>query len=141
MRETYARLNPERKNGLLILYLLGFAILTGALYVYPVIAVIVLFAYPAGALLFGYMTGDSIRAFLAGTFSYVFFILIIVLSPGFVTYPMDFAYLFRFAGYHLVLPVILGVIGWMASRKESLPRILALPLSALWVLLFLSGIS
>ncbi|MDE4907992.1 hypothetical protein L0665_05140 [Methanogenium marinum] len=141
MKEGYARLSPERKNGLFVLYLLGFAILTVGTYAYPILAVILLFAYPAGALLFGYMTGDSIRAFIAGFFSYVFFILIILLSPGFATYPMDTAYLIRFAGYHLVLPFILGVIGWMSSKKENLPRILALPLSVLWVLLFFSGIS
>ena len=141
MRETYARLSPERKNVLLFLYLFGFAILTGALYVYPVLAVIVIFAYPTGALLFGYVTGDSIRAVLAGTLSYVFIILIILLSLGMTGFHQTIISPFRFAGYHLTLLFVLGVIGWMASGKESLPRILALPLSALWVLLFLSGIS
>lgn len=141
MRERYEQMSPERKDVLLVLYLLGFAILTAAMYVYPVLAFIMLFGYPSGAMLFGCLTGDSIRAFLAGTFSYVFLVLLILLSPGFAMYPMDTAYLARFTGYHLILPLCLGLIGWMASKKESLPRILALPLAALWILLFLSGIS
>ena len=141
MRETYARLSPERKNTLLVLYLLGFAILTVGTYAYPILAVILLFAYPAGAMLFGYVTRDSIRAVLAGTLSYVFIILIILLSLGMAGFHQTIISPFRFAGYHLTLLFVLGVIGWMASKKERLPRILALPLAVLWVLLFFSGIS
>jgi len=141
MREEYARLNTERKNALLVVYLLGFAIFSAALYVYPVLGILVLFMYPAGALLFGYVTGDAIRTVLAGTLSYVFIILIILFSLGMTGFHQTIISPFRFAGYHLTLLFVLGVIGWMASKEEKLPRILALPLSALWVLLFLSGIS
>ena len=141
MREEYARLNTERKNVLLLVYLLSFAIFAAALYVYPVLGILVLFMYPAGALLFGYVTGDAIRTVLAGTLSYVFIILIILFSLGMTGFHQTIISPFRFAGYHLTLLFVLGVIGWMASKEEKLPRILALPLSALWVLLFLSGIS
>ncbi|MFA5395743.1 MAG: hypothetical protein WC346_07015 [Methanogenium sp.] len=141
MRGTYARLSPERKNGLLLLYLLGFAILITGLYVYPVLGIVVLFAYPAGALLFGYATGDATRSSLAGSLSYLVFVLMILFSPDFVVHTLNPEYLFRFAGYHLILLLFLGVIGGVASKKESLPRILALLLAGLWILLFLSGIS
>ena len=141
MRAAYALFSPEKKNVLLILYLLGFALLNAALYVYPILAVILLFAYPAGALICGFVTGDAVRAFLAGMLSYMFFFLIILLSLAFANYSMDTAYLVRFTGYHLTLLFVLGMIGWMSAKEENLPRILALPLSVLWVLLFLSGIS
>ena len=141
MREEYARLNTERKNVLLVVYLLSFVIFAAALYVYPVLGILVLFMYPAGALLFGYVTGDAIRTVLAGTLSYVFIILLILLSLGMMGFHQNLIFPFRFAGYHLTLLFVLGVIGWMASKEEKLPRILALPLSVLWVLLFLSGIS
>lgn len=141
MREWYAGLNSGRKNVLLAVYLLGFAIFAAAVFVFPVLGVLVLFMYTAGALLFGYVTGDAVRSILAGTLSYVFLILLILLSIGMTGLDQTIISPFRFAGYHLALLFVLGVIGWMASKEEKLPRILALPLSFMWFLLFLSGIS
>lgn len=141
MREMGALLSPEKKNVFLVLYLLGFALFSVVLRIYPPSSILVLFLYPVGALLFGYATNDSIRAFFAGILSYAFLPLMILLSPGFEGAALSPSYLLWFAAYHLILLFIPGLIGYLASKKERIPLVLALALSALWPVLILSGIS
>jgi len=141
MNEMDAPLSPEKKNVFLVLYLLGFALFSIMLRIYPAYSVLMLVIYPVGALMFGYATSDGIRAFFAGTLSYAFLLLMILLSPGFESALMDPSYLFWFAVYHLILLFIPGLIGFLAAKKERIPLTLALALSVLWPVFFLSGIS
>jgi hypothetical protein len=138
----------ERKNITFISYISFFA---GLCFVYyflssknsfysGITGIILILLYPVGTFLYGYKTGDRFRAPLAGIISYVFLILFAVLSISFHN-PPGIGNLFLFVGYHLVLLIGLGLIGFLASGKGKLYPAMAGLLSIMWILIFLSGIS
>lgn len=137
----------NRKNTILFFYVLIFAIVCSALWYFRhenwfflgIVEILLVFIFPLGALCYGYKTGDSLRSFLAGTLTYGFFILLIL--SDFQNQLWDSTYLLLFAGYHISLLLCAGLIGLLASMKEKLPRSVAVMLSVLWILIFLSGIN
>lgn len=138
----------DKKNIVFISYISFFAVFCFVYFIlstkgsfYSGIAGIsLIILYPIGAFLYGYKTGDRLRAPLAGIVSYAFLILFAVLSISFHN-PPGIGNLFLFAGYHLVLLIGLGMIGFLASGKEKVYQAVAGLLSIAWILIFLSGIS
>jgi len=137
----------NRKDIILFFYVLFFAIVCSTLWFFRhenwfflgIVEIILIFIFPFGALCYGYKTGDSLRSFLAGTLTYGFIILLIL--SDFQNQFWDSNYLLLFAGYHISLLFCAGLIGLLASMKEKLPRSVAVILSVLWILIFLSGIN
>lgn len=138
---------PDRKNLILLFYVSAFAIINFVLYSFShenwvflgVIELLILFLFPFGAFIYGYVTRDRLRSFFAGTLSYVSFILVAMLTSD-VQSLFEMNYLFLFVGYHLTLLLIIGLIGFFASKKETSFRVIGFILSVLWILIFLSGV-
>lgn len=138
----------DKKNILFLSYLSFFAVFSFAYYFLSsnnsfysgIIGISLIILYPVSAFVYGYKTGDRLRAPLAGIVSYTFLILFISLSINFQN-SLSSGYLLLFTGYHLTLLICLGFIGFLASGKENLHLIVAGILSVVWVLIFISGIS
>lgn len=139
--------SPGRKNLILFLYVCAFVILDAALYllrdgasfIHGAAEILVVFLFPFGAFVYGYATGDRVRSVLAGTLSYASF-LVAAFAAGIqpmLENPNNPA---LFAGYHLTLLIVAGLIGCFASNKRTLFRILALVLAVLWITIFFLGI-
>ncbi|WP_048150149.1 hypothetical protein [Methanolacinia paynteri] len=138
----------ERKNIIFISYISFFAFFCLIYYIlsskgsfYSGIAgIFLIISYPVGTFLYGYKTGDRFRAPLAGIVSYAFLILFAVSSISFQD-SLNIDNIILFVGYHLVLLIGLGMIGFLASGKEKMYQAVAGLLSIAWILFFLSGIS
>jgi len=139
----------NRKNIILFSYVLAFAIVNVALYYFTresgffpgVAEVLVLFLYPSGAFLYGYVTGDGIRSLFAGTLSYASFILTVMLVTSISNDFKELNYLLLFVGYHLILLLFVGLIGFFASKRQKFSYIISFILVGLWILIFFSGIT
>jgi|GEM_PF-985763 len=139
----------DRKNIILFCYVLAFAIVNFALYYVTlesglfsgVAEILVLFLYPSGAFLYGYVTCDGIRSFFAGILSYASFILTVMLVTSILNDFKELNYLFLFVGYHLILLLFIGLIGFFASKRQRFSYIISCILAGLWFLVFFAGIA
>lgn len=139
----------DRENIILFLYVLAFAIVNFALYYFTlesgfspgVAEILVLFLYPSGAFLYGYVTCDGIRSFFAGILSYASFILTIMLVTNILNDFKELNYLLLFVGYHLILLLFIGLIGFFASKRQRFSYIISFILGGLWILVVFAGIN
>lgn len=142
--------NPERKNTLFGLYLAGFVILGLVLYFCSaderwlclgILSSIAVLLVPVGAFVFGYITRDPFRAFLAGALSYASLVTIIVIVSGLDRFQGGSAYLYQFVGYHAALVVLAGLVGLCAARRTVSFYLTGIALCIAWLWLFFTGIS
>jgi len=139
--------SPGRKDLVLFLYVCAFVILDAALYslrdgasfIHGAAEIFAVFLFPFGAFVYGYATGDRVQSFLAGALSYASF-LAAAFATGIQHMFEDPNYPVLFAGYHLTLLIVAGLIGCFASNRRMLFRVLALVLAVLWVMIFARGI-
>lgn len=139
----------EKKNIILFSYVIAFVFLNVALYyltccggfVSGLAEILFLLLYPLGAFLYGNTTGDGVRSFIAGTLSYASFILMIMLTTDISKDFIELGYLSSFIGYHLILLVVIGLIGFFASRRKRNSYLISCILAGVWILTLISGIS
>lgn len=139
----------DRENIILIFYVSIFAIANIILYflrpesgfIAGTVEIIVVFMYPFAAFIYGHFTADSTRSFLAGTCSYASFIVVNIIATGLPDIANEPGYLPLYIGYHLTNLILIGFIGFLASKRQRFLDLFSIILVVLWFVVLFSGIS